>query len=256
MQEYRGNDIYKYILNNNYEYFFCVENNWILVYGNDQSVPKIIVYVSKVKNIEASFTDEEKSAINKSYIIAKYLKLPFICVRFMVKSTVVLVWRTDTRSWEKMSYDQLRDLYEKFGVVQPGTAKKPVNQYVSSPYHDWQRQNLGRITVSDFDLIKYRNNKVEQIIELKRSKKSLEQWTPYRDDYANFALLINTIVLSGKNILFTLYYNFMQDGIIGNRREDISRIKVYDFKVPNTLITSQQVHYNLRGTFEPQDLFY
>lgn len=255
MPEYRGNAIYDYIAANNYDYFFCAENHWILVYGNAESIPKIIVFASKADDIWMPFSDAEKTAVNKSFGIAKYLRLPFICVRFMANSGVVLVWQPGAKSWVGMSYEQLRDLYEKYGAVQPGTAKKPVNQYVSSPYHDWQRQNLGRITVSDFDLIKYRNNRVEQIIELKRSRRSVAEWVPYTDDYPNFALLINTIVGSGKNIPFTLFYNFMKDGEIGNRAEDISKIKVFDFVIPNTTISRQQIRHNLRGIYTPQALF-
>ena len=248
MPEYNGNAIYDYVIDNGLDYFFCVENEWILLYGNTQSIPRLVVYVSKVNDINSSLSAEETTSIDKSYSLASNLNLPFVCVRFMVNSDMVLV-RQLGAAWKSMTYDQLRDLYEQYGVVSPGTPKKRVNQYVSSPYHDWQRENLGSITVSDFDLVKYRNGIVEEIIELKRSKVGLQRWQPYSCDYKNFALLINAIISSSKKIPFTLYYNLMRDGTAGSRTEDISQIEVFDFVVPDKLINSRQVRYNCRGIY-------
>ena len=252
--EYAGNAIYEYVYNEDLDYVFSAEHTWMLVYGNAASIPKILVFASKVYDISKNCSDKEMNETNRAFSIARYLKLPFIFVRFMVNSEVVGVWEESAGNWRNLTYNQLRDLYEKYGVVQPGTAKKGVNQYLSSPYHDWQRRNLGRITVSDFDLIKYVDGEVKEIIELKRSKKSLEVWNPYTDDYPNFALLVNTIVGSGKRIPFTLYYNLMKDGPRGMREEDISRIKVYDFVIPNNTISCNQVSYRFRGFYDLEEL--
>lgn len=240
MPEYKGNAIYDYIIDNKLDYFFCVENEWILLYGNRQSIPRLVTYVSKVDNINSDLSTKEKNSGNTSYSIARYLNLPFIFVRFMVNSVNVRVWQQGN-DWQTMTYDQLRDLFENYGVVQPGTPKKEVNQYVSSPYHLWQRENLGSITVTDFDLVKYRNNRVEEIIELKRSKESLQEWEPKWKDFPNFALLINAIVQSRHIIPFTLFYNLLQAGPIGERIEDISTIKVFDFVVPNIPLNRRQI---------------
>lgn len=244
--EYTGNAIYDYVYEEDLDYYFSAEHTWMLVYGNAASVPKILVFANKVADINDDCTAEELNESNKVLSIARYLNLPFIFVRFMVNSEVVSVWEESVGQWRMLEYDQLRDIYERYGVVQPGTARKRVNQYTSSPYHDWQRSNLGRITVSDFDLIKYVDGEVKEIVELKRSKIPLDTWTPYTNDFPNFALLINTIVGSGKRIPFTLYYNLMRAGQKGMRVEDTSRIKVFDFVIPNTMISSNQVQYRFR----------
>lgn len=244
--EYTGNAIYDYVYEEDLDYYFSAEHTWMLVYGNAASVPKILVFANKVADINDDCTAEELNESNKALSIARYLNLPFIFVRFMVNSEVVSVWEESVGQWRMLGYDQLRDIYERYGVVQPGTARKRVNQYTSSPYHDWQRSNLGRITVSDFDLIKYVDGEVKEIVELKRSKIPLDTWTPYTNDFPNFALLINTIVGSGKRIPFTLYYNLMRAGQKGMRVEDTSRIKVFDFVIPNTMISSNQVQYRFR----------
>lgn len=252
--EYSGNAIYKYVHDEGLDYYYSAEYTWMLVYGNAASIPKIFVFVSKVGDIRQSYSTEEKNDANKAFSIAKYLKLPFLFVRFMVNSEAVVIWEGNIRKWRKLSYSQLRDLYERYGVVEPGTAKKRVNQYLSSPYHDWQRRNLGRITVSDFDLMKYVDGEVQEIIELKRSKISPDVWKPYTKDYPNFALLINTIVGSGKRIPLTLFYNLMRAGQRGMREEDISRIKVYDFVIPNGIISSNRVKCRFRGYFKLNQL--
>ncbi|MGF0065940.1 hypothetical protein ACQRCQ_11950 [Lachnospiraceae bacterium SGI.085] len=252
--EYMGNAIYDYVYNEDLDYYYSAEHNWMLVYGNSASIPKIMVFASKVADINSDGTADEMKEANKALSIARYLKLPFIFVRFMVNNDLVGIWEESVGKWQTVTYDQLRDIYERYGVVQPGTARKRVNQYTSSPYHDWQRNNLGRITVSDFDLIKYNNGQVQEIIELKRSKIPLNTWTPYPNDYPNFALLINTIVGSGKDISFTLYYNLMRAGQMGMRVEDTSQIKVFDFIIPKNMISSNQVQYRLRGYYKLDQL--
>lgn len=164
--EYTGNAIYDYVYEEDLDYYFSAEHTWMLVYGNAASVPKILVFANKVSDINDDCTAEELNESNKALSIARYLNLPFIFVRFMVNSEVVSVWEESVRQWRMLEYDQLRDIYERYGVVQPGTARKRVNQYTSSPYHDWQRSNMGRITVSDFDLIKYVDGEVKEIVEL------------------------------------------------------------------------------------------
>ena len=252
--EYTGNAIYDYVYDEDLDYYYSAEHTWMLVYGNAASIPKIMVIASKVDNVSSGWIGEERNEANKAYSIAKYLRLPFIIVRFMVNSEVVRVWEENAGEWRTLTYDQLRDIFEGYGVVQPGTARKRVNQYTSSPYHDWQRTNLGRITVSDFDLIKYVDGEVKEIIELKRSKIPLDSWNPYSNDYPNFALLINTIVGSGKNIPFSLYYNLMRDGHMGMREEDLSRIKVFDFIIPANMISCNQVRYSFKGYYRLDQL--
>lgn len=243
MPNYNGNAIYDYVVKKNLGYCFSVENNWLLLYGNARSVPKILALVNKVDNIDINnMSNNEKENVNLAYKIAVQLKLPFICVRFMTNSKEVFVLQS-VKQWEKITYDQLRDLFEKYGVVEPGTARKPVNQYTSSPYHDWQRANLGDITVSDLDMVRYRANKIEKIVELKRSKVSIDKWKPFPQDYPNFALIINTIVNSQVKIPFLLYYNEMKEGEIGKRKEDISLIRVFKFKIPIDMIEQDQVEY-------------
>lgn len=251
---YTGNAIYDFVCEKGLDYYYSAEHTWMLIYGDAESRPKIMVFVNKVENINNDCRYEEKIEAKKALDIANYFKLPFIFVRFMENNEEVRVWEERVKKWRTLTYDQLRDIFEAYGVVESGTAKKRVNQYTSSPYHDWQRNNLGRITVSDFDLIKYQDNEVKEIVELKRSKIPFDYWNPYENDYPNFALIINTIVGSEKRISFTLYYNLMKEGERGMRQEDISKIKVFDFVIPNHMISSSQVRYSFKDYYTLEQL--
>ena len=245
---YRGNKIYEYISENRLrDYFYLASSHWMLIYGDKNGIPKLFAYVNMVDDLDLRLSNDEKSFMKTCSSIAEQLDLPFIWVRYANNSDNVQFYHDGENRIFTLSYDQLRGCFESYGVVESGTPKKPVNQYTSSKYHDWQRKNLGNITVTDIDLIKFSDTRIEAIIELKRSKKSLDIWMPYTDDYPNFALTINTIVLSDRHIPFYLYYNLLRDGIAGQRTEDLSSIKWFEFVIPDKIINCNDVRYNYRG---------
>lgn len=253
--EYNGNAIYEYISANNlFDYFYLVGDKWLLIYGDRTGRPKLLAFVSKVYDIDQHISTEEKNKMNKCRLIAEQLSLPFVIIRYANNSLNVTLYMSETNRIYYLTFDRLRDVFEHYGVVEEGTPKKEVNQYTSSRYHQWQRTNLGRITVTDLDLVKFNYDDIESIIELKRSKKPLNIWNPYTNDFSNFALIINAIVLSGKRIPFYLYYNLLADGVIGNREEDTSKIKVFEFVLPNRIITPNEVHYTHLGFSNLPDL--
>ncbi len=246
--EYNGNAIYDYISANNLsDYFYLVGDKWLLIYGDKTGIPKLLAFVSKVDDINQPISPEEKIKRNRCRLIAEQLSLPFVMIRYADDSTNVIFYMSETNKTYSLTFDRLRDVFEHYGVVEEGTPKKEVNQYTSSRYHQWQRTNLGRITVTDLDLLKLNNDDIESIIELKRSKKSLDIWNPYTNDFSNFALIINAIVLSGRQIPFYLYYNLLADAVMGNREEDISNIKVFEFVLPDRIITPNEVSYTHSG---------
>ena len=111
--EYTGNAIYDYVYNEDLDYYFSAEHNWMLVYGNAASIPKIMVFASKVTDINSNCTDNEIKEANKAFSIARYLKLPFIFVRFMVNNDLVGILEESVGQWQTVTYDQLRDIYER-----------------------------------------------------------------------------------------------------------------------------------------------
>ena len=252
MVRYTGNDIYDYVTANKLDYLYMMEHHWLLLYGDSNCVPKLLVIASKTNDIEAPYSVEDSKDANNSYLVSKSLKLPFLFIRFSETSENVSVWDSGNRDWKVMHFDDLRNIFDGYEVVQPGTPKKAINQYSSSIYQDWQRDSLGNITVTDLDLVKLNDKKVSTIYELKRSKVPLERWKPYSDDYPNFALIINAIVNAGNDIRFKLIYNLMFDGVAEKRIEKLSRVKFYEFDIPNQMIKSKEVKYN---QMQGDDLF-
>lgn len=253
MPNYDGNAICERVIEKGLDYFYSAKDHWLLVYGDSQSIPKIMAFVYEVNDFNKA-SEEEKRNADMALQFAGQLRLPYIYVRFMNQSNTVRVWELSEQKWKTISYDELKDIFKKYGAVCPGQAKKPVNQYTSSRFQEWQKDNLGAITVSDFDMLKIKNNQIEEIIELKRSKIDIKSWKPFPQDFPNFALLINSIVNSGANIPFTLYYNEYADGKVGERIEDISQIKVFSFVIPDKMIDRNQVSYTERGTFPVDEL--
>ena len=245
---YSGNKIYEYIKENGLQdYFYLAGYHWMVIYGDKNGIPKLFAYINMVNNLNLNPSNDEKSVMKTCSLISKQLNLPFIWVRYANNSDNVQFYHDrDTRIFT-LSYNQLKDRFRSYGVFENGTPKKSVNQYTSSKFHNWQRNNLGNITVTDIDLIKLSGTQIEAIIELKRSKESLDIWKPYTRDYPNFALTINTIVSSDKHIPFYLYYNLMRDGTKGQRKEDLTSIKWFEFVIPNNQIDCAGVRCIFKG---------
>ncbi len=252
MPFYTGNAIYDYIKQNNLDYFFCVKNSWTLIYGDSKSDPKLFAFVKKVNDLESKLSEEEVNQLEKAKKIAENLSLPFIFICFQDNSNELYVQRNNKK--EKVTFEGLKDIFSRFNLSNPGVPFKPLNQYSSSLYHDWQRKNLGNITVSDLDLVKFDQDDIIEIIELKRSKKQLRYWTPYEDDFPNFKLIINAIFNSKRKINFSIYYNLLREDRDRIRTEDISLIKVFNFEIPSRKQEIDPSKYTLVGCFRPKDL--
>ena len=81
--KYDGNAIYDYIHNNRLNnYFFLAKTQWIMLYGNNQSIPKLLAFVSEVNDITLPMTENERRNKIVCEAIAEQLNLPFITVRF------------------------------------------------------------------------------------------------------------------------------------------------------------------------------
>lgn len=248
MPYYTGNAIYNYINEKCLDYFFCIKDSWTLIYGDANSNPKLLAFVSEVDDLSSSISVLEINQSENAEKIADNLNLQFIFIRFQKRSDKLFVSLNGKKAI--INYQKLKDLFIKFGVSNNGTPSKPVNQYSSSPYHDWQRYNLGKITVSDLDLVKFVQDEVVEIIELKRSKYSLEKWYPFKADYPNFKLIINSISNSNKNIDFRIYYNLFTNDGSGSRVEDISLIKVFTLSMTD----KNELEIKLNGIFSPEKL--
>ena len=204
---YNDNAIYKKLRDCNSEKFIWVSGNaWLLIYGNQYSIPKLLVFVTTKTFCNQGFYQKHKKII----ALSKKLDIPFLNISFDDESehiNHVKIQDDLLREWRDISLQELKDIFKSFGVpVNNNSCYKAVNDKKSSAYHDWQRNNLGNITVSDIDLMRVNGNVIEEIIELKRSYYEFDKWLPFSNDYPNFNLtlnLCNKVEISK----FTILYN-------------------------------------------------
>ncbi len=83
------------------------------------------------------------------------------------------------------------------------------------------------IEVTDIDLLRVNSSSVPtEIIELKRSRVSLDMWLPYERDYHNFFLLSNLANMTGCKMY--IVYNKKNSNV---EYEDISKLKIFNFDI-------------------------
>ncbi len=215
MEYYKSNAIYEHIINQNViQYKFVVGNAWQLVYGDNNCMPKLLVYAEGVKDtdIENELLDNSKYAFGLLKTLTDKANLPLIFIKFPSNidevDYVLVADDPKNLTFKKVNMSELSDIYKNHGLpITNSTTAKYLNDRTSSAYHNWQRGSLGsQITVSDIDLWKV-NDKGEpvEIYELKRSYYSLERWKPFTDDYRNFQLIDNLCRMCG--ISFRILYN-------------------------------------------------
>lgn len=259
---YEGNGITQYIIDNKLDdYFFSAKNSWLLLYGKKEGkipIPQLLAFVCEV-NDNYDYTLDQDNNFWDAIIIAKELNLPFLSIRYKKNCEIVAITKNDLIT-RFITYSELKEKFQKEYNVIPKAehGNKDINAYSSSSYHDWQRQTLGGIVVTDLDLIKInRHNKtIEKIFELKRSFKPLYEWKPYPVDKPNFCLIINAIIASKKNIPFWLLYNEYKK-IDGNRIDDISKISSFSFDVPwksGSFISYENVKWKRQRCLSPSSL--
>ena len=201
MSYYNSNAIYN-SLQNNPNYCWTVGNAWILVYGDSGSEPKLMVFA------QGASWRRDNRVLNYVTTLASLASLPLMHIEFDDSAQVIETVRlhSTTQPSRDISLQTLKETFEQHGVpVNNDQFAKAINDKESSAYHKWQRASLGRITVSDIDLIRLDNQSITAILELKRSYYGFERWKPFPADFSNFRLLNKVCVRAG--IAFTIAYN-------------------------------------------------
>ncbi len=224
MTYYKSNAIYEMLTSQGKSnYHWVSENAWILVYGDENFVPKVIVLAFNnhwVKKTEI---------IRQTCNIAKDANLPMLQIDFdCTKATIdsFNVAHFDS-TFNCLRLNALTDLFKSFGLpIQNGITTKAINSLSSSAYHNWQRNNLGRnIVVADIDLIKIKDDGTMIVLELKRSFFNLDDWKPYPADFPNFYVLENLCDLS-HNKFFIVYNKRTTKPVFF---DDSSKVSVFSF---------------------------
>lgn len=222
---YKTNNVYERLENLSDHSFKWVSGNaWFLVYGDGESNPAIIAAVW------GQNAPIPKDMLRLLMQLSTAAELPFACIRFddAAESIASVQLSINGERFEEVGLNELRTRFASFGLplAGPQGTTKAINDQASSAYHHWQRQNLGRITVSDIDLLRLAEDGTpSEIIELKRSYLPLERWRPYSADYPNFDLL--NIIAERCSLPLTIAYNVRHKNPF---RDDASELSIFEYK--------------------------
>lgn len=204
---YQSNAIYDALKTRKHSFRWIIGNAWLLVYGNksDSKAKVIVLAHGRSWEVDKEILKVLQKLSNKSGI--EVVKVSF---DDRENSNVSDIDFSDSLfgSSVKISLSTLKDKLKSYGLdITDGQCDKYLNDSTSSAYHKWQRNSLGnKIIVTDMDLLRVNEQgDTTEIIELKRSYKTVQDWSPYTDDFKNFDLLET---ISGKiNIPFYIVYN-------------------------------------------------
>lgn len=227
---YSTNALLEHIRKNNIPGFIAPSRNtWQLLYGNS-TTPKLLVLLvglehslSEVKEYNLKLFNKKDLQVMRTLSSRKETNL--LLVAFSIKDEEIseVLLGNINGYFEKVTMQQLAERFKEEGLnIKNTKTQKYLNDKTSSAYHNWQRDSLGSsITVVDFDLWGLDSSgNIRCFYELKRSRVSLSRWEPYKDDFANFKMVLN--FLSDTSIDFKIAYNFYDKEV-----EDINNIKVF-----------------------------
>ena len=255
-ERYTGNAVYPAIEQSPHkeDFLWVAGDAWLLAYADTSLNPKVLAYVKMINGTPLSYVPNEKDSRLKQSLrnLASPLGIPD--VEILIDGSkpleeVALTVQNGSRSVVNLS--QLADVFASFGLPRnPDESVKPINKASSSAYHDWQRAYLGGdITVSDIDLIRLRGGTVFELVELKRSYKSIEDWEPYSVDFPNFQVIWN--LTRASRLRLTILYNRRQTRPVFF--DDPSAVAIFslDFAVspPWKRLGSFFFDYFLRGDY-------
>ena len=204
--------------------FFDTDKSLLVVASKRDSVPLCLIIDDRIKKgTDAGvLSDTEKYHGNECYKIAQQAKLPLFWVRYVDREILhnndhVYLWHSNNKqgTFERIQLRQMIELFAEYGIeakLEDKTPQKRKNDSLSSAFHIWQRECLRIGIFADIDLIRMRDNKVVELIELKRSYIDFDKWNPYNADINNFAILSNFCNKLG-NVDFHIVFNTQLDKI-------------------------------------------
>ncbi len=232
MSYYATNAVYKLLeAHRNEQFIWASGTAWILLYADNTAHVRAVAFVSghSMGSTDSQIVDRLKAAETTANLLAEIAQLPFAVIQFDNRAASIDRVELNGNSIELSA---LRDWFSKVGLpVNAGATQKPINSAESSAYHNWQRNNLGSIKVSDVDLIRIDAGakSVAELVELKRSFDPLEKWKPYPQDFDNFNVVANLANRIGAK--FTIAYNQrVSKTEIG---DDASRLSLFSYSKSN-----------------------
>lgn len=216
MAYYTSNAVYDRLARERPDGFvWAAGNAWILLYGDRRSRVKLVAFVT------GSSAADVGEARDAAAMLATRAGLPFATIAFddSVREIVGVVLNDSPAS-----LDELTRWFARVGVpVNRGRTGKAINRASSSAYQDWQRAALGRIRVTDIDLIRQRGDGRIVVYELKRSFYSIDDWPEFPEDFPNFDLIVDFCARA--DLHFRILYNVVRKPAF----DDPSEVAIFNY---------------------------
>ncbi|MCI8513993.1 MAG: hypothetical protein HFI93_05100 [Lachnospiraceae bacterium] len=204
--------------------FFDTDKSLLVVADKRESKPLCLIIDDRVRKggDPSVLSEEEKRYGNECFVLAKQAGLPLFWVRYVDREILqnddeVYLWHSgsETSEMKRAPIRTLADLLNECGIrarLERRMPQKRKNDSLSSAFHIWQRECLWVGIFTDLDLIRMREGRVVELIELKRSYVPFSEWNPYNDDINNFAILSNFCELLG-GVDFHIVFNAQLAGL-------------------------------------------
>ncbi len=183
--------------------FFDTDKSLLVIADKRNSDPLCLIIddrVEKGKDL-GLLSKREKTYGNECFVIARQSGLPLFWIRYvdceiLTNEDFVYLWHSGkgNSTFELVRLKDMITVFSGYGIkaiLEKRTPQKRKNDSLSSAFHLWQRECLRIGIFTDLDLVRKQNGKVVEVIELKRSTQDFDEWSPYRKDYNNFAILLN-----------------------------------------------------------------
>lgn len=230
MDFYRGNKLLAKL--KTYSNFICPPNGvWNLLYANEKNYPVLNLRVYESNDL----FDTYKNAF------PKFRSVPSSDLIIEGVDSFKVKW-SDSKTFMSFNEDSLYEEYLQRNLILSGTyAGKPFNSKPSSAYHIWQSKRRFKGGITDIDLLRLDDKgDLIELIEIKRSKISINSWNPYYNDRGGYEILDNFCRLEGLELTIVYYFFSVNDAT-----EDISKIVV--------IKKQKGFSFTRRGTYDLND---
>lgn len=233
---YKGNSIYE-LIESTHNFRYASDDLWILVYGNRECDPKVILLLSEYSENEfesETLKTKESEIMIYTEQISHRSGVPFLYVRFnkdasQLKEVKIMM----SGKFRSISLEEYTNILVGYGIQKDNlVSKKPINSHASNVYHLWQINSGLDIITSDIDLMHINSNMdITDVYELKRSYIDINKWEPFPADFNNFILLSKLFNKSNINfyIMFNQYHKLPYV-------DDIKVVKLYKVKFEDKLV--------------------
>lgn len=198
--------------------FYDTTKSLLVVARKKDNMPIMLIIDDRVSREEygRELDSYEENFGKMCFWIANKATIPLFWIRYEDREilrnedTVSFLESNGNHSFVSIRLRELPGIFSRYRIsadLENRTPQKRKNDSLSSAFHIWQRECLRVGVFADIDLIRlskdHRN--IIEIMELKRSFYSLEQWRPFYFDLNNFAILANLCRMLGGIPFYVLY---------------------------------------------------